>query len=111
MECLRRCQRLPAHRHASQPPRRRPPRCATSSWDDTQQYLAWLTKTTGKTYRLPSEAEWEYAARGGTSSAYWWGDQMRKGNANCKGLRRAVGAMPRRPTSARSRPIRTACTT
>ncbi|SDC16133.1 Formylglycine-generating enzyme, required for sulfatase activity, contains SUMF1/FGE domain [Cupriavidus sp. YR651] len=54
------------------------------SWDDAQQYLAWLSKTTGKTYRLPSEAEWEYAARGGTASAYWWGDQMRKGNANCK---------------------------
>ncbi|WP_354684151.1 formylglycine-generating enzyme family protein [Cupriavidus necator] len=54
------------------------------SWDDAQQYVAWLSKTTGKTYRLPTEAEWEYAARGGTSSAFWWGDQMRKGNANCK---------------------------
>jgi len=54
------------------------------SWDDAQQYIAWLSKTTGKTYRLPTEAEWEYAARGGTGSAYWWGDQMRKGNANCK---------------------------
>ncbi|WP_432260402.1 formylglycine-generating enzyme family protein [Cupriavidus sp. TMH.W2] len=54
------------------------------SWDDAQQYVAWLSKTTGKSYRLPTEAEWEYAARGGTASAYWWGDQMRKGNANCK---------------------------
>ncbi|AFT88612.1 SUMF1/EgtB/PvdO family nonheme iron enzyme [Paraburkholderia phenoliruptrix] len=54
------------------------------SWDDAQQYVKWLTKTTGKPYRLPTEAEWEYAVRGGTSTAYWWGDQMRKGNANCK---------------------------
>ncbi|MGT2508139.1 SUMF1/EgtB/PvdO family nonheme iron enzyme [Cupriavidus basilensis] len=54
------------------------------SWDDAQQYLAWLSKTTGKHYRLPTEAEWEYAARGGTSTLYWWGDQMRKGTANCK---------------------------
>ncbi|QYY32493.1 MULTISPECIES: formylglycine-generating enzyme family protein [Cupriavidus] len=54
------------------------------SWDDAQQYVTWLSKTTGKTYRLPTEAEWEYAARGGTASAYWWGDQMRKGTANCK---------------------------
>ncbi|WER44987.1 formylglycine-generating enzyme family protein [Cupriavidus sp. WKF15] len=54
------------------------------SWDDAQQYVAWLSKTTGKTYRLPTEAEWEYAARGGTASAFWWGDQMRKGTANCK---------------------------
>ncbi|MGT2493750.1 SUMF1/EgtB/PvdO family nonheme iron enzyme [Cupriavidus basilensis] len=57
---------------------------AIVSWDDAQQYLAWLSKTTGKHYRLPTEAEWEYAARGGTSTLYWWGDQMRKGTANCK---------------------------
>ncbi|WP_143752248.1 formylglycine-generating enzyme family protein, partial [Burkholderia sp. SRS-W-2-2016] len=54
------------------------------SWDDAQQYIKWLAKTTGKPYRLPTEAEWEYADRGGTTTAYWWGDQMRKGTANCK---------------------------
>jgi formylglycine-generating enzyme required for sulfatase activity len=54
------------------------------SWDDAQQYVKWLSKTTGKPYRLPTEAEWEYADRGGTTTAYWWGEQMRKGNANCK---------------------------
>lgn len=55
------------------------------SWDDAQQYVQWLAKTTGKPYRLPTEAEWEYAARGGTSTRYWWGEQMRNGMANCKG--------------------------
>lgn len=54
------------------------------SWDDARKYTAWLSKTTGKAYRLPTEAEWEYAARGGTASVYWWGDQPRKGAANCK---------------------------
>ena len=54
------------------------------SWDDAQQYVKWLSKVTGKPYRLPTEAEWEYAVRGGTTTTYWWGDQMRKGNANCK---------------------------
>ncbi|EDZ99316.1 protein of unknown function DUF323 [Burkholderia sp. H160] len=54
------------------------------SWDDAQQYVKWLSKVTGKPYRLPTEAEWEYADRAGTTTAYWWGEQMRKGNANCK---------------------------
>lgn len=54
------------------------------SWDDAQLYVKWLSSVSGKSYRLPSEAEWEYAVRGGTSTRFWWGDQMRPGNANCK---------------------------
>lgn len=53
-------------------------------WQDAQQYVKWLSKVSGKSYRLPTEAEWEYAARGGTATPYWWGEQMRTGTANCK---------------------------
>lgn len=44
------------------------------NWNDAQAYAAWLSHKTGKKYRLPSEAEWEYAARGNTSSARYWGE-------------------------------------
>ena len=55
------------------------------SWEDAQSYAGWLSRATGEDYRLLSESEWEYAARAGTSTRYWWGDDIGRGRANCDG--------------------------
>ncbi len=52
------------------------------TWSDARQYAAWLSRITGQQYRLPSEAEWEYAARAGTTTAYWWGVEASRSYAN-----------------------------
>jgi formylglycine-generating enzyme required for sulfatase activity len=55
------------------------------SWADAQEYIRWLNRKTGQTYRLLSEAEWEYAARAGTGTVYPWGDTIEHNQANCDG--------------------------
>lgn len=53
------------------------------SWNDAKAYAEWLSDQTGMNYRLPSEAEWEYAARPKNNSAYFWGNKVSKGAASC----------------------------
>jgi formylglycine-generating enzyme required for sulfatase activity len=54
------------------------------SWLDAKEFVSWLSQKTSKPYRLPSEAEWEYAARAGTNTPYWWGREVGSRQANCR---------------------------
>jgi formylglycine-generating enzyme required for sulfatase activity len=74
------------------------------SWSDAKEYAAWLNQKTGKPYRLPSEAEWEYAARGGTKTPFYWGTQVGVRMANCRDCQTgepvqtlSVGSFPPNP--------------
>jgi formylglycine-generating enzyme required for sulfatase activity len=82
-----------AHAPSNEEPPKWPAVCL--DWRDAGAYIAWLNArvrrlrpesaaSTGP-YRLPSEAEWEYAARAGTRTARWWGDAIGRNNANCNG--------------------------
>jgi len=63
------------------------------SWDDAKAYVDWLSEQTDESYGLPSEAQWEYAARAGTTTKYWWGNTAYHEYANygtekcCAGLK------------------------
>ncbi|NIR29779.1 MAG: SUMF1/EgtB/PvdO family nonheme iron enzyme [Gammaproteobacteria bacterium] len=66
------------------------------SWDDAYNYTRWLSAQTGQSYRLPSEAEWEYAASARASTPYWWGYEMKEDIAHCFDCK--TGLDPRKPT-------------
>lgn len=61
------------------------------SWIDAKAYVAWLSKKTGKPYRLLSEAEWEYVARAGTTTPFWWGNSISTSQANYYGENGTTG--------------------
>ena len=62
------------------------------SWEEAQAYVSWLSGVTGESYRLPSESEWEYAARAGSETLYSWGNEIGSNRMNCGFIHMVTGA-------------------
>ena len=78
----------------------------TVSWKDAKSYVSWLSQETGESYRLPSEAEWEYAARAGSETKYSWGNEIGLNRANCSDCGSQWAASARRHSnSGRRAPV------
>jgi formylglycine-generating enzyme required for sulfatase activity len=73
------------------------------NWHDAKEYVTWLSTLTGQTYRLLSEAEWEYCCRAGSTTEFWWGDQIASDQASYSGINvkydsshKGIQALPRK---------------
>lgn len=73
------CKQIPNSTHEPDQP------MSNVSWLDAMSYVHWLAHASGVPYRLPSEAEWEYAARAGSMTRYWWGNEVEMDHADCHG--------------------------